>query len=550
MKDFWILKVLDFWSWFYQLMGVDYAVMRKVLQIKLLMDQRRVPSLLMNYKHKEDANNFYKSLIIYGVFGLLIAAVVPMGLPLFVKMNLLFGMLIFMLTMTMVSDFSAILLDTKDKEILLAKPITPKTVSAAKITHILIYLTAITFSLAGASLLIGFLKYGLLFFGIFLIDLLLALGLVLFLTPILYVLILTMFDSDKLTDIINYFQIIFSLIMMIGSQFLGQIFKYIDINMGLVFKGWMYLLPTTWFAAPFSLLLEKKTEIHFIYLTIIGVLVPILLSLIYFGLVIKLLEKNLYKLDRLKISKGLTKEKRAKIYRNLIYPIIPNKLENVFCRFSQNMISSDRNIKLRLYPYLGFAALLPIAHLANRYIFDKSMNQVLTDTSQGAFYLLMYFFIAMLPTTATTINSSENYKGAWVYKALPINSPGQILVGALKGYILKCLMPIYLFLAVIFAIPYGPGLIPHLILILLNMLLLIILLFKFSLYELPFSERFEGSENNFPAFIAALLFCGISGAVHHAVRNVDVGLFIYIIAVLGTASFLWKTSAKITWKDV
>lgn len=550
MKDYWILKVLDFFACFYRVMGVNYSVMRKVLQIKLLMDRRRVPSILMMYKHYEEDNSFDKSLIIYGLIGVIIAWVIPSSVSLFLKMNMLIGMLIFMVTITMISDFSTLLLDTKDKEILISKPINSQTINAAKITHILINVLTIIFVMSGPSLIVGIFKYGLLFSGILLFDLPLISGLVLLITSVLYFLMLLAFDGDKLKDMITYFQIILSLLVMIGVQFADQFLRFIGHYMASGFEWWIYLLPSTWFAAPFSLILEKRLEPPIIQLSLIGVLAPILLLILYFRVVIQLFEENLYKLDKIKVKKGKILEKRALIYQRILSLIIPNKQENIFCRFSQNMISSDRSIKLYLYPNLGFAIFFPLVLFLNRSILHKSLNEPLVDISKGSFYFLMYLSVAMLSTTAITINSSDNYKGAWVYKALPIDLPGAILVGALKGFILRYLIPLYLFLSLIFAVPYGLQIIPHLVLICLNMMLLIILFFKLSLYELPFSKMFKTRENNLGSGLCAFGFCGISGLLHNALRDLAVGLFIYTIAVLAAAAFLWKTTANITWKDV
>lgn len=551
MKDFWILKVLDVFSFFYRVMGIDYGVMRKVLQLKLLMDQRRAPGVLMNSKHKEGENTFNKSLITYGLMGVFFAIILLPPLPLFLKMNVITGMLIFMVTMTMISDFSSILLDTKDKEILLSKPVKSQTVNAAKITHILINLLTITFVMAGPSLILGFFKYGFLFFVIYSFDLLLISGLILFLTSILYFFMLLTFNGDKLKDIINYFQIILSFMMMIGYQFMGQIFRYIDHNMVLAFKWWMYLLPSAWFAAPFSFILENRVENYFIYLSLIAVLVPILLMIIYFGVVIKYFEKNLLKLDKVITRKRKTEEKKALKYEKLISTIIPNNYENIFCRFSQNMISSERSIRLRLYPSLGMAAFIPIIMLVINYRGTNLVHETLTNISQGAYYLFLYFSVFMLSFTSITINSSENFKGAWIYKALPIEFPGVILMGALKGFMLKYLIPVYLFVSILFAIPYGVRLIPHLILIFSNMLLLIILLFKLSPKELPFGKEFHvGQDNRLWLVFGSIAFCGMSAALHYALKDFDVGLYLYIIAVLLVSAVLWKTSAKITWEKV
>lgn len=45
MEDFRTLKVLDRFKGMFEKMGVDYSIMRRILQVKLMMDQRRVPTI-------------------------------------------------------------------------------------------------------------------------------------------------------------------------------------------------------------------------------------------------------------------------------------------------------------------------------------------------------------------------------------------------------------------------------------------------------------------------------------------------------------------------
>jgi len=197
------------------------------------------------------------------------------------------------------------------------------------------------------------------------------------------------------------------------------------------------------------------------------------------------------------------------------------------------------------------AAFIPIIMLVINYRGTNLVHETLTNISQGAYYLFLYFSVFMLSFTSITINSSENFKGAWIYKALPIEFPGVILMGALKGFMLKYLIPVYLFVSILFAIPYGVRLIPHLILIFSNMLLLIILLFKLSPKELPFGKEFHvGQDNRLWLVFGSIAFCGMSAALHYALKDFDVGLYLYIIAVLLVSAVLWKTSAKITWEKV
>ncbi|MCL6477684.1 MAG: hypothetical protein K6T65_04640 [Peptococcaceae bacterium] len=551
MKDFRFLKILDVFSFVYRMMGVDYGVMRKILQIKLLMDRRRVPGVLMGSQSKKREDTFIASLIIYGIMGLFAMFFIFPPLPLFLKMNFIMGIIIFMAMMVMVADFSTILLDIKDKAILLSKPINVKTINAAKITHIVMNLSAVIFVIAGPSLIAGLFLYGFLFSVILVCDLLVITGFVLFLTSLLYFLILLFFDGDKVKDIINYFQIIFSLVMMIGYQFVGRIFSFVDNNMVLAYKWWIYLLPSAWFAAPFSLIMENKTDHAVIYLSVMGLLVPILLTIIYFKVAIKYFEINLQKLGKTAARKGKLAESGAVIYKKLLSRIITNNYENIFCRFTQNMISSERNLKLRLYPNLGFAVFLPVIILVNNLIRNDSLSQALSYIEKGPYYLFIYMTVFSLAISTRMISSSEKYKGAWIYKALPIESPGVVLRGALAGYVLKYVIPVYLFVCLLFAVPYGIRLIPHVILMFHNMLLLIVLLFRLSPKELPFNRDFQNVQGaRLWVVLGSLAFCGLSAVLHYTLRAVDVGLFIYIAAALLATAFLWKTGTRIAWKDV
>jgi tripartite ATP-independent transporter DctP family solute receptor len=70
-----------------------------------------------------------------------------------IRMMYFSGAFFFMTTMDLISDFSFVLLDTKDKNILLTKPVDLRTVSLAKVLHILIYMFRLNTFIAGPSLI-------------------------------------------------------------------------------------------------------------------------------------------------------------------------------------------------------------------------------------------------------------------------------------------------------------------------------------------------------------------------------------------------------------
>lgn len=113
-RDFKRLKVLDKLQWFFDRMGVNYSVMRKILQVKMIMDERRVPTIFNQNKKKDgtvkkESNGFIKSLWVYLLMSLFLLPFIFLGGNYLFQMSLIFGIIMFMVMTTMVSDFSTVL---------------------------------------------------------------------------------------------------------------------------------------------------------------------------------------------------------------------------------------------------------------------------------------------------------------------------------------------------------------------------------------------------------------------------------------------------------
>jgi len=114
------------------------------------------------------------------------------------------------------------------------------------------------------------------------------------------------------------------------------------------------------------------------------------------------------------------------------------------------------------------------------------------------------------------ITSSENYKGAWIYKTLPIDNPGMVMKGAFKGFLYQYIIPAYLLISILFTAIFRLKVIPHLILIFLNLLLLMIVFFLFSQKELPFYKDFNiQNGNNFLNVMLSFALCALCAFVHY-----------------------------------
>lgn len=543
MKDFKVLKFLDRFQTLFEKIGVDYSIMRKILNIKLTLDGRRVSTVLSRQRNKskkrenDDNNNFIKSLGLYIFMGIFLIVFMVMGENYLFQMSFIFSVIMFLLMTSLIADFSSVLLDVKDKEILLSKPVDSKTLNMAKIIHIFTYISAITMGIAGPSLIVSIVKHGVVFFIIYLLEIILIALFVIILTALIYLLILKFFSGEKLKDIINYVQIGLAIIISFGYQLVGRIFDIVDIqNMNYNPSLWKYFLPPVWFAAPFELIINNNHEIYIIIYSLLAVLVPILSIIIYIKL-IPTFERNLQKLNS---AEGQTKDKnKMTIFMSEL--LCRSKEERVFYKFATTMLKNERTFKLKVYPSLGMAGIFPF------FMMFSLNHKEFSNLAYTKNYLWIYMVFIMVPAVLLSLRFSGNYKGAWIYKAMPMRNLGDIHKGTIKAAIVNLFAPIFVLVSVIYLIIYNMSILDHIIVAGINLLLYIIIVFKLLDEYLPFSEAFEVTENSQGGVkaIINMFIIGIFVLLHYVMTLIPYGSYIYmIIGLVIIKIFLSKGNKK------
>jgi len=303
-----------------------------------------------------------------------------------------------------------------------------------------------------------------------------------------------------------------------------------------------------WFAAPFGIYIDGNKQPFLIYLCILAIVGPILLITIYIKGVVPYFEKNLQKLN----ENGGNVSKRSENRKEFIAGLVcKDKIERSMFKFTQNMIATERNLKLKVYPTLAMAVFVPIL-----FIFmdrgDKSLMDNIQTGFGGKVHLLMYVSIFLLCFCTAFINNSDSYKGAFIYKVLPIENPGVILKGAVKGTIFKLIVPIYIVEGGVFLILKGPSIFIDLITMFLVLLIVSLVYFKVSNKAMPFSVKFAVADSGKligPSLIAIVLL-GVFAGIHIIIRNNMMFVSVYAMVLLLVNIILWKISFKVSWKDV
>jgi len=304
-----------------------------------------------------------------------------------------------------------------------------------------------------------------------------------------------------------------------------------------------------WFAAPFGIFIDGNKQSFLTVLFILAIVGPILLMTLYIKKVVPYFEKNLQKLNENGgiVSKG--SENRKEFIAALV---CKEKIEKSMFKFTQNMIATERNLKLKVYPTLAMAVFMPILFM----FMDSSSNISISAKIQtgfgGKIHLLMYISIFLLCFCTAFINNSDSYKGAYIYKVLPIENPGVILKGAIKGTLFKLVIPLYILESIVFIIFKGPSIIIDLIVMFLVLLILSLVYFKLSNKAMPFSVKFAPADSGKlirPSLITSVLL-GLFAGIHILIRNNIVFVGIYAGVLLIVNIIFWKISFNIKWKDI
>ncbi|WP_062350807.1 hypothetical protein [Bacillus kwashiorkori] len=546
MKDFFVLQLLDSFSRIFEKFGVDYRAMRKILQVKLTLDGRRVPTIFQqrnqSQKQKKERNVFISSLLFYAIFSLFFIPFIVMGDNYLFQMSLVFGMIMFFVMTAMISDFSSVLLDLRDKSILQSKPINQKTINMAKTIHIIIYLIYLTGSLAGIPLVVGLFKHGIGFFLISLFNLIfLSLFIVVF-TALIYLAILKFFDGEKLKDIINYVQIGLSLSILIGYQLLIRSFELIDLTIVIHVEWWHVAIVPMWFASIYESVLNGNWQSILIVFSLLAVIMPILSFYIYLHMA-PVFERNLEKLSTTTVQKG---KRKNTINKKLTRILCRNPLEASFFRFASLMMKSERDFKLKVYPSLGFSIIVPFI-----FIINQRMMLDFADIFDSKWYLSIYFSMLIIPTVVLMLRYSGKYKGAWIYKAAPLTDLRYVFSGTIKAFLVKLYLPLYSFISIIFVYLFRFKIIPDLIVIFLTSCVYTVICFLLLKKSLPFSESFTAaSQNDNLKAVLLFLIVPLFWLLHYMSTFVEYGVYLYMLAVLIVLVSIWHVSLKVSWEQV
>ncbi|SEK51347.1 hypothetical protein SAMN04488700_1680 [Carnobacterium iners] len=502
-KDPLYLKVLDIFSSLYEKSGVDYKQLRLIVKTKILMDGREPNLIMQNGKNKEEKNAFFSSLIWYAIISSFVIGALFVSDSLIMQYTIYFGYLFVMLLSTTIASFSAILLDAKDQVLIGTKPVSGQTLSAAKATHVFVYLFSLTLALGGpvtiATYFVNGLLAGLL---VTILTVIFSFWTLLF-TLVIYATILKKFNGEKLKNIISYSQIGLSIFTILGYQLVSQLFSLVDFAIVYQPKIWHLPLFPLWFAAPLGLLQEGMNG-YYLFYTLLFITATTLFFFYY--------RKNSAQLERniQKLTNQNENLKEHNYWMNQTKTILcSNSTEQAYYQFTWKIIQNEREFKTRVYPPLAVSFILPLFFSFN----SLASGMTFTDLRNQGFPFAVYITLFMVPQLVASLNYSSSYKGAWIFQMSPVNNDGLFVRAAGKTVWMRLIVPFYVALSVFLVFLYGWN---DLAIILNGFLATTVVFFgylKLAMKSYPFSKEFTAADANrgFMPILVLLFITGLFG---------------------------------------
>ena len=538
MGEYKLLKFLDKFKGLYTRVGVDYKKMRIILKIKLTLDRRRTSTIMgsSNKKDEESENSFVYALIMYGIIGAFIGIIILSSSNAMFSFSIAFGMFMFFVLTSFISDFSNVLLDVRDKNVIGTKGVNNKTIAAAKVTHICYYIFLISLALSWLSI-IGMFRFGILTGILFLGELIVADILMIVITALIYLFILRFFNGEKVKDIINFVQIALTIVMTIGYQFLGRMFNVFDLNIVYKSRIWNLLLPPMWFAAPLYAVNGGEINKIIIMLITLAFIVPIIAIILYLKNISKF-EDSLSKLNSVRNNE---KEKSKGVFYRFGRWTCRNNEEKAAYNLSVSVMKREREFKLKAYPNLGFIIIFPILFI---FIFTNNYEGI--ESIPLSMSLNIYWFILMIPSILMTLQYSNDYKAAWIYESVFIKDTANIYRGAYKALIVNLLLPLYLVESVIFTVIFGIQVLGILIIVFIFLLIFIVAEHIIGKLSLPFTTKAGVVDNgsNLLNILLGMILVGITATINYFLLSNIIALIVYGIALVIVALFMWMKCIK------
>ena len=533
---------------------VDFEKLKIITETKLIMDRRRVRVTMKKQNNKEPKNQLMVTLIVYTIFGILIGALVLTLKEIVMTMTIIHSYILFMMAMTLITDFSSVLLDTTDNQIILPRPVNSKTFFVSRLVHILVYLLQFTIALALFPIVFIFVEYGILVGIASIVTILLTVMFAVFITYLLYGLILKLSSEEKIKDIICGFQIVMTIIFAVGFQIVPRLLNIENLKVTMPIHWYTYLLPPMWMANALQSVQQLKVDGPHLIMILLAIALPIFTFWIMIKFLAPSFAKKMAAMGNAGAQKEIILDKTGQAEKGLSEKIAPiickNKTEEAGFEMAWKMTSRDKGFKLQFYPSLAYILVFMFVIVFNR---GENIAQTWSALSASKNFLwCIYLPMFTISAAVSLLAFNENYAASWVYISRPLKLPGSMISGALKMLLVKFFTPLILILFAFAYYVWGNKIIDDFVLGIFNNILVFLVISHVGKSYLPFSMQPNVNQQTgkFIQVILQMIIIGTLVGLHYLALKIW-----WLVALLVPFSavgcyLLFRTVQNYSWQKI
>ena len=559
-----LLRLLLLPRAFYLGLGIQPEKLKAILTARLLMDDRVPLEMGLSAKKQKPLSGKWAGIV--GFFVSMLAGAILI-FPLvndvqwILALVLFFSMFIIMLAALLIATYTNILLDTKDNQIILPKPVNDRTFLAARLLHMVIFILnqSIPISIP-AIITMGILK-GWHAIWIMLLVLPFAVLFTVFILNLFYLLLLRFTTVNRFKNIITYFQVLIAIVIYGGYQIVPRLLRDAELEKWrLPEDSTTLLIPTYWWAAAWESLYPggEHTLIRWVG-TVFAFLIPLVMMgamVIFLGPVFlrkinALATSSSDPVDKANTDKKKlpTSQQRHFWYQRLSRLFTRRGAERMAFEFTWLLTGRNRDYKLMAYPAFGYFIMFFVLTIFR--FKQKKVNFSLPEKNTLEIIVIIgsYFLFFFIMTAIDASKYADKKKAAWIYHITPIQYPGAIISGAVKSILCKFALPIFIFLGIMGLWVIGWTYIPSFLLTI-GLVTTYSFLFAYLSYKhMPFSRDMMDKQKGRSFFIN--LFLGllpfIFGGIHFLIFKM---LPLVILLMLLSFASSWLLAGSLYQKQI
>jgi ABC-2 type transport system permease protein len=547
-------------SFLYRRIGVNTAHLKSILTTKLIMDDRRPPALSQMRRRKKEkpvSMATIGTMLVSALFGLFYLLVFSIGQDVVTQLTFYFTIFFVMLSLTLISDFTSVLVDVRDNFIILPKPVSDRTFVVARLLHIFIHVCKIVLPMGLPALVMMIVLHGagggFLFF--LLIFLLTAFSI--FFINALYLLILKLTTPQRFQSIIGTIQIIFAIVMYGGYQIFPRMVTRVNFtDFTISTKAGIGFYPLYWLAQSWSVLHRLGGTAGEVVFAFMGFLFPLLCVFLVVKYLAPSFNRKLSLITTATASEPATKKtmvgKRKSYARFWSRLVTGSNAEKGSFEFTWKMTARSRDFKLKVYPSMGYLVVYVFIVLFG----NKGFHFENTRENMGSNKILivsaLYFTSLLLSMAISQMVYSEKYKAGWIYFTSPLQSPGEVIAGAAKAVIVKFYLPIVMVIVVAGLFVAGPVILPNIIFGLFNQVLIAALLVYIGKKYFPFSmhQSNQAKTGSFLRGFSILIVSGFIAVGHFLLYTILPAVLLCSVLSIVASWLIFDSLKKTSWSRV